>query len=275
MGLTALVVGWVGSVIGTTGIAGAISTVIGTAISGAIIGAAVGGLTAAVTGGDIGKGMLNGALGGAVMGGLSGAWQVFKAGGTVAYASASGQTVQSAGTGADAVAANEAVASKFNLSLDQLEALNVGKDVTLGSGQGAAGALSGETKQVLGKTVAGAAEGLLKKDSTDPLEQIEKQGNIEMALLNRRGELDAAESEKTRAGRMMELEKQLQSQLAIDKQGIDEQRRQFDVGSAAALAKQRDAAKTRGVLTTGEGTETEAMYDPDLTYELLQTGQVA
>lgn len=270
MGLGAVVIGWVASGLGAVGVGGTIgagiATVVGSAITGALIGAAVGGLTAAVTGGDIGKGMLTGAIGGAVLGGLSGAWDVYQ--GTQVVTK--GMSGLAEGVSGPSAPVGSTVSTKTGMTVveggEQL-AGNVAEGV-LKEGMTLTG---DQLLQTGGQIVKGAAEGYLGKgEGIDFGEQAAAQMMIDKQKL----EAESIEAEKARAGRMKELDVQLAQQLDISKGQTEEQRRQFDVSRAAELARQRDAAASRGVLTIGKGAETTAGYDPDLTYELLKTGEV-
>ena len=269
MGLAAATIGAIGSVLGTGTIGSAISVVVGSAISGALIGAAVGGLSALVMGGDIGKGILNGAVGGAVLGGVMGVYSVFTQGAEGAFTAATATTAE----GSAATTSTKLTAPKTSTITTKTYgtdgALTGTKEVISPATESGFLGMSDSTMQVVGKTLGGAATGYLSKtDAPDIGEQTAAQATLTQQQLD----AQAAESAKDRKARMDELNVQLASQMALDREARGEQRRQFDVTQAAELARQRDAASGRGALTIGQGTDTTAVFDPKLTGDLLQTG---
>lgn len=243
------IVAWGGAALGGSAIAVAVSS----AITYAVIGAAIGGLSAAVMGGDIGKGMLWGAVGGAVAGGISG-----YIGATASVGSStvtSGQTGMAAGVAGPAAPVGSTVAGGTTVVPGSATAAG---NVGVQSG-GVLSSMSPEAMQMAGTTLAGVAEGVLSKpEELDYAEQTAAQKEIDKQKL----EAQAAESALQRGATTEDLKLQLANVSSRTEKELAEQRRQFDVSVTSAAARQRDAAAARKALTVGEGTTTEAPYDP-------------
>lgn len=235
--------------------------VIASVVQGALIGAAIGGLTAAVNGGDIGQGMLTGAVGGAVMGGISGLWGAYGMEGVLGGGVHKTQTSLNASNATKTAAAAELEANKG--LVEQSRTIGPDGKITVNMGQPETKFLgmSGDTLDVAGQAISGAAQGLLgKADSVD----IGDQAAAQLELQKQAQEAAAQEAALGRTASMEQLQAQLGTQLATSEANIEEQRRQYDVSATAAAARQRDAGTGRGVLTIGQGTETTAGYDPAL-----------